>query len=242
MPKGNGTVHSHDQGVQMNEPFRKAYTIALAISIHHFSEKVKYYKRLHTRERDPFLLLLLFIQQCKDARILCLCILDRRCSILPAAQVYSNRNNMSVCIGITSSKESQKGFGISPECGAGSMTAWKYFFGYCHVPAVKVADFAHKMKRMWNAPVLKTRIGLSKRIMGSTYLLGHFLSVFTQFSQRSLRYEPVTAWHFSFILKRFLKWTSMNRKDFYSIVYHCEINGCDYFSRSSNAWKNASRA
>ena len=49
MPKGNGTVHSHDQGVQMNEPFRKAYTIALAISIHHFPEKVKYYKRLQLK-------------------------------------------------------------------------------------------------------------------------------------------------------------------------------------------------
>ena len=117
----------------------------------------------------------------------------------------SYRNHLSVWIGITSSKESQKGFGKSPDCGAGSMTAWKYIFGYCHVPAVKVADFAHEMKRMWNAPVLKTRIGLSKRIMGSTYLLGHFLSVFTQFSQRSLRYKLVTAWHFSIILNHFLK-------------------------------------
>ena len=117
----------------------------------------------------------------------------------------SYRNNMSVCIGITYWKGSREGFGKSPDCGAGSMTAWKYFFGYCHVPAVKVADFAHEMKRMWNAPVLITRIGLSKRIMGSTYLLGHFLSVFTQFSQRSLRYKLVTAWHFSIILNHFLK-------------------------------------
>ena len=154
----------------------------------------------------------------------------------------SYRNHLSVWIGITSSKESQKGFGNSPDCGAGSMTAWKYFFGNCHVSAVKVADFAHEMKRMWNAPVLKTRIGLSKRIMGSTYLLGHFLSAFTQFSHRSLRYELLSVWYFSNILKRFLKCTPMNRKVLFIIVHHCVINGCDYFGQSSNAWKNASRA
>ena len=39
----------------------------------------------------------------------------------------SYRNNMSVCIGITYWKGSREGFGKSPDCGAGSMTAWKYF-------------------------------------------------------------------------------------------------------------------
>ena len=151
------------------------------------------------------------MQECKKSLSLHPCILDRSGSLLPVAIVSSYRNHLSVWIGITSSKESQKGFGKSPDCGAGSMTAWKYFFGYCHVPAVKVADFAQEMKRMWNVPVLKTRIGLSKRIMGSTYLLGHFSSTFTQFSQRSLRYKLVTAWHFSIILNHFWKrllWTA----------------------------------
>ncbi len=142
------------------------------------------------------------------------CILDRCFSLLPAALVSSYRNNLFVCIGITSSKESKKGFGNSLDCGAGSMTEWKWYFENCHVPAVKVADFAHEMKRKWNVPVLKTRIGLSKRIMGSTYLLGHFSSTFTQFSQRSLRYKLVTAWHFSIILNHFLKMRLMKSELF----------------------------
>ena len=146
---------------------------------------------------------------------ICLCILA---SLHPWPLLFppnrrpcsSYRNNMSVCIGITYWKGSREGFGKSPDCGAGSMTAWKYFFGYCHVPAVKIADFAHEMKRKWNAPVLKTRIGLSKRIMGGVNPLGHFLSAFTQFSHRSLRYELLSVWYFSIILKRFLKKRSMN--------------------------------
>ena len=170
--------------------------------------------RLHayTRKRyDPFYSCCLF-KSARMQKIFVFAFLHPWPLLFPPSRRPSSsyRNNLFVCIGITSSKESQKGFGKSPDCGAGSMTAWKYIFGYCHVPAVKVADFAHEMERMWNAPVLKTRIGLSKRIMGSTYLLGHFLSTFTQFSQRSFRYGMLSVWYFSIILKRFLKKRSMN--------------------------------
>ena len=138
------------------------------------------------------------------------CILDRCFSLLSAALVSSYRNHLFVCIGITYWKGPREGFGKSPDCGAGSMTEWNKIFGNCHVSAVKVADFAHEMKRMWNAPVLITRIGLSKRILGSTYLLGHFLSDFTQFSQRSLQLGLLSVWYFSINLNHSWKKAPMN--------------------------------
>ena len=189
----------------------------------------KPFTRLHAKEIRS-LLFVLFIQECKDAKNLCLCILA---SLHPWPLLFppshrpssSYRNNLFVCISITFSKVLHKGFGITPDCGAGSMTEWKIILETIMclpsrsqtLPNLKIVCF-EKPNRV------------VKRILGSINPKGHFLSGFTQFSLRSLRYEPVTAWHFSFILKRFLKWTSMNRKDFYSIVHHCAINGCDCFS------------
>ena len=51
------------------------------------------------------------------------------------------------------------------------------------VVAVKVADFAQGMEQKRNAPVLISRTGLSKRILGSTYLSGHEINDFTQISR-----------------------------------------------------------
>ena len=185
------------------------------------------------------------VQGCKKSLSLHSCILASLTAVVQSFPPPKYTQTVIICLSVSASphqKNRRKGSGFLPNAEQGAWRSEIFSLENCHVPAVKVADFAHEMKRMWNAPVLITRIGLSKRIMGSTYLLGHFLSAFTQFSHRSLRYELLSVWYFSNILKRFLKCTPMNRKVFFIIVHHCVINGCDYFGRSSNAWKNASRA